>query len=63
MLEIYFGGKEDSEMAANLDEWTNCKQFVNAELMNWISTFDPTASSNLEIDGERLASNLSSAFS
>jgi len=60
VLEIFFGGKEDSEMAATLDEWMNCKQFVNAELMNWISTFDPTASSNLAIDGERLAANLSS---
>ena len=47
-------------MADKLDEWTTCKQLVNAELVNWISTFDPTASSNLALDGEKLAANLSS---
>ena len=62
MVEIYFSGKQSNEAVANLDEWTNCKQFVNAELMNWMSTFDPTASLNLAIDGENLASNLSRKF-
>ena len=60
VLEIYFGGKEDDEMADKLEEWTTCKQLVNADLVSWISTFDPTASSNLALDGEKLATNLSS---
>eukprot|EP00795_Rhopilema_esculentum_P015993 gene15993-7326_t len=59
VLEIYFGGKEDDEMADKLEEWTTCKQLVNADLVSWISTFDPTASSNLALDGEKLATNLS----
>ena len=60
MLEIYFSGKEEKENDINLEEWSICKQFVNADLKNWMSTFDPTASSHRTIDGERLAASLSS---
>eukprot|EP00794_Sanderia_malayensis_P014064 gene14064-15530_t len=59
VLEIHFGGKEDDEFKEKLEEWITCKQLVNAELVNWISTFDPTASTNLAVNGEKLAKSLS----
>ena len=60
VLEIYYDGKEDAETREKMKEWTNCRQLVNADLVTWLSTFDPTESTNLAVNGERLAKNLSS---
>ena len=46
-------------MSEKLEEWPTCKHLVNADLVNWISTFDPTAGKHIDLDGEKLAKNLS----
>lgn len=60
VLGIFYADRQQYE---RFNEWSTCKQLVNADLVRLITSYDPTARSNARgVDAKSLAAKLQSKF-
>ena len=56
VLGIFYADRQQQE---KFDEWSMCKQMVNADLVKLITSYDPTAKMNsIGVDAKSLAAKL-----
>ena len=60
VLGIFYADRQQHE---RFNEWSTCKQLVNADLVRLITSYDPTARSNARgVDAKSLAAKLQSKY-
>lgn len=60
VLGIFYADRQQKE---RFNEWSTCKQLVNADLVRLITSYDPTAKSNARgVDAKSLAATLQSEY-